>query len=349
MRRFVFVFAFSLTVVLALAGCAGQQTAPKPTLGELKLSIDALRMHAVALYIADRQGYFKDEGFDSVNTIVTGGGTVQQQALQGGDVEYAIGSTTGAADATLAGRPEVILMSMTGQWNTNFTIRKDSAQRFGITEGMTIAQKFGRLKGAKIAITNPGAGSDEIVRFMLKQGGIDPDHDVELVALSTSSAIVAALEKGTVDVIALSPPDTDITVVRGYATRLVTLSKGEFEPVRGATFIGLMALKEKVESEPERTQAVVNALVRGAKLIKDRPDEAKAIVRPVWPEMEDAVFEEGWQVMLPALSDPKLKKEGIDGALNVGFVAFGKKREIGYEQLAVSKFVDNAMKSLGWQ
>jgi len=84
---------------LALAACAGDST-PTETdanggdfepITSIKLQLQWLPQAQFAgYYVALDQGYFEDEGFDSVEIIPSGGDIVPQDALVAGDVDFAI-------------------------------------------------------------------------------------------------------------------------------------------------------------------------------------------------------------------------------------------------------------------
>ncbi|CAN5394571.1 ABC transporter substrate-binding protein [soil metagenome] len=94
-RRGLFVAAASATA-LALAACSS----PAPTTGgdtnfdpitSIKLQLQWLPQAQFAGYfVALDQGYFTDEGFDTVEIVPSGGDIVPQDALAAGDVDFAI-------------------------------------------------------------------------------------------------------------------------------------------------------------------------------------------------------------------------------------------------------------------
>jgi NitT/TauT family transport system substrate-binding protein len=88
--------AVAVASALALAACSSP--AAKPDSGadftpitSIKLQLQWLPQSQFAgYYIAQEKGYFKDEGFDNVDIIPSGGDIVPQDALAAGDVDFAI-------------------------------------------------------------------------------------------------------------------------------------------------------------------------------------------------------------------------------------------------------------------
>jgi NitT/TauT family transport system substrate-binding protein len=87
--------AVAVSAAIALAACSSP--APTDTGGDfepitsIKLQLQWLPQAQFAgYYLAQEKGYFKDEGFDDVEIIPSGGDIVPQDALVAGDVDFAI-------------------------------------------------------------------------------------------------------------------------------------------------------------------------------------------------------------------------------------------------------------------
>jgi len=98
-RRGTFLAASLTVTALALAACSAP-AAPEASssagadfepITDIKLQLQWLPQAQFAgYYVALDQGYFEDEGFDSVEIIPSGGDIVPQDALVAGDVDFAI-------------------------------------------------------------------------------------------------------------------------------------------------------------------------------------------------------------------------------------------------------------------
>ena len=94
-RRGLTVASVATVAAIALAGCS--TPAPSDTSGDftpltsIKLQLQWLPQAQFAgYYVALDQGYFTDEGFDTVDIVPSGGDIVPQDALVAGDVDFAI-------------------------------------------------------------------------------------------------------------------------------------------------------------------------------------------------------------------------------------------------------------------
>lgn len=94
-RRGLSVAAVASASALALAACATPAAEPAPgdfePLTSVTLQLQWLPQAQFAgYYVALDQGYFEEQGFDSVEIIPSGGDIVPQDALVAGDVDFAI-------------------------------------------------------------------------------------------------------------------------------------------------------------------------------------------------------------------------------------------------------------------
>ncbi len=95
-RRGLTVASIAAVTAIALAACAAPSTAPEDSgdfepLTSIKLQLQWLPQAQFAgYYVALDQGYFEEEGFDTVDIVPSGGDIVPQDALVAGDVDFAI-------------------------------------------------------------------------------------------------------------------------------------------------------------------------------------------------------------------------------------------------------------------
>src|SRR5207249_890676 len=63
------------------------------------------------------------------------------------------------------------------------------------------------LKGKKVGVSNVGGSSDIATRAALKSAGLDPDKDVNIIAVGSHANRTAALLAGTIDAGVDDPPE----------------------------------------------------------------------------------------------------------------------------------------------
>ncbi|MCU1410715.1 MAG: transporter substrate-binding protein [Rhodoglobus sp.] len=96
-RRGLTVASVAAATAIALAACSapapdtGTDTGDFEPITSIKLQLQWLPQAQFAgYYVALDQGYFEDEGFDTVDIVPSGGDIVPQDALVAGDVDFAV-------------------------------------------------------------------------------------------------------------------------------------------------------------------------------------------------------------------------------------------------------------------
>ena len=131
------------------------------------------------------QGHFKKHGLDATMVYVVSGVTTTQ-AVASGSAPMANANATDALRAIAAGAPLKIIMVGVDQFQHVFVARP------GIKSPKD-------MKGKRIAVSRYGAFSDIQTRFLVRQWGMDPDRDVQIMQIGNSAARAAALASGGVD------------------------------------------------------------------------------------------------------------------------------------------------------
>lgn len=86
------------------------------------------------------------------------------------------------------------------------------------------------LKGQRIGLTTMGSQEDAVMRFLLKERGINPDRDVSFLAVGTAPIRLAALSKGAVQASVFIPPQ-DIAAEKLGLHLLIDMSQlGLYNP-----------------------------------------------------------------------------------------------------------------------
>jgi len=123
------------------------------------------------------------------------------------------------------------------------------------------------LKGKKIGVTTIGSQEDSVIRYILKERGLNPDRDFAVVAVGGAPTRLAALNKGAIQASTFIPPQ-DIAAERLGLQTLIDLSTlGLYNP--GSCFA---STKSYVKSHRETVMRVMKAFVEGLRYYKDNRD-----------------------------------------------------------------------------
>ena len=144
-----------------------------------------------ALKFSYEAGFFRKRGLDLTMLYVTSGITTSQTIVSGA-ASAATTTATDALRAIAAGAPMKIIMVNIDQFQHLFIARPE-------------IKSAKDMKGKKIAVSRYGAFSDIQTRFVVRQWGMDPDKDVQIMQIGNSSARAAALASGGVDGAIVTP------------------------------------------------------------------------------------------------------------------------------------------------
>jgi len=260
----------ALAVVLAGAGPA----AAEPEQAKVTIAVGGKpSLYYLPLTLAERLGYFTDEGLQ-VEIVDFAGGAKALQAMMGG-----------SADVVCGGFDHVVLMRAKGQKLKAFALQVATpALSLGIATKLAANYRSPKdLKGMKIGVSAPGSSTHIFVNHLLASAGLAPD-DVSIIGVGTGPAAAAAMQAGHLDAIANIEPTMTLLEESGAIRVMV-----ETVSVKGATAVfgtplpagSLYTREEFVKSNPGTVQALTNAMVRSLKwLQKAGPDEVAATVPP---------------------------------------------------------------------
>ena len=205
--------------------------------------------------VADALGYFEQEDL-AVSITLTGGELKSLAALIGGGAEVYVGSPATALRARASGTDPLVVGATTTQFASNLVISGAWAKKHGITESSSYQDKLKALKGATLAITAPGSGTDLIVRFLSKQAGLNPDRDLTITALGTADTMTAAITQGRIDGFSLSAPAAENIVKNHGGVMLFNFAKGEVKQLDGFLFIGVVVPRVLGQAKSRRDGSV---------------------------------------------------------------------------------------------
>jgi len=212
------------------------------------------------LTIAERLGYFKDEGLN-VKISDFAGGAVALRAVVGGSADVA----SGAYEHTVS-------LQSKKQYYQAFVLQGRLPQiALGVSKSKAATYKsFKDLKGMKIGVSAPGSSTHNLVKQLLTKAGLDPAKDVSIIGVGVGAGVIAAMQSGQIDAVSNVDPmmtklelDGDVKIVADTRTLKGT------EAVWGAPLPAgvLHAAIEFVQKNPNTVQALANAIVRANKWI----------------------------------------------------------------------------------
>lgn len=243
--------ALAAILIAAAAGAHAEGAAPRP----LTIAIGGTgQIGYVTAALADRLGYYRQEGLDvTVNNFQ--GGTKSVEALVGGSVDAVVGAYDNA----------VILQAKGVYLTTIFTFVHHYGYVFGMPPETAARYRSPKdLKGLNIGVSAPGSSTESVVRILLAKAGLSFD-DIATIGVGTGRSAVAALITGRIDALVTGDPEVTRMVMDHQFTVLVdTRTRAGMDYVYGgeAAGAGSLVMETFIAAHPDIVQSYVNALYR---------------------------------------------------------------------------------------
>jgi NitT/TauT family transport system substrate-binding protein len=290
LRRGLAAASVFTVAALALAACSGSPDASGTGGGDdfepltsIKLQLQWLPQAQFAgYYVAQEKGFFKEEGFDDVEIIPSGGDIVPQDALVDGDVDFAIAwvpKVLGTLEATgveLTDIAQVFQKSGTLQvsWKgdgitsvADFEGKRIGSWGFGNEWEIFAAMAAEKLDSTTVSITTQDFSMNALL-----------DHDVDAAQAMTYNEWAQILEVKNPDTGQLYQPE-DFDVV-------------SYEDTEGAMLQdAVWADTQRLKDDPAYADAAVRflkAITKGWVYARDNAEESASIVYDIASTAEAA-------------------------------------------------------------
>lgn len=298
-RRQVVIGLGGTGLSLALGPSAIAQQAPARA---VRVTHAVTSLAYVQSYVADQLGFFREQGL-SAQLIDTGGGGPDVQLVLGGRADVTVNDGAQVLPALLQGQNLVCVLSLLNRSIVNVTMRKETAQRLGVTASTPFAEKLQKLKGLKLGVTRAGALTWQLARFNLTAAKLNPDKDAQVVAIGGPPALAAALQNGAIDAMYISMPIGEKLVREGKAIMFIDNARGEDPKLANFMMEGLWATPDFSKSNRELLTAAVKAYAKASAFVADSSaEEVARAVKPVLGGLGDAVLIDAISGMKPAIS-----------------------------------------------
>jgi NitT/TauT family transport system substrate-binding protein len=286
--------------------------------------------------VINKGGLFKKHGLDVELVYIQGSGVLTAAMVSG---QVPLTFLAGAATvASAIGGADTVLLSCA--INTLFW------RLFSVPEVTTVAE----LKGRKIGVTRLGTLEDGILRFLLKERGLNPDRDVTFVPVGAAPQRVVALSKGIIDAASFIPPQ-DIAAQKLGMNELIDMAQlGLYNPASC-----FASTRSYIRVNRDTVLRVNKAFVEGLKFYRDNRDFALKVTAEFTQNKDYEVLKPSYEAVVKFQEKvPRVNMKGIDFILRVielrdprakGFVATSVVDPSFIQELEKTGFVDAVWKN----
>jgi len=270
-----------LAALSLLAGNAGAQALEKK---KITIAVGGKNLfYYLPLTVAERQGYFKDEGLE-VEIPDFAGGAKALQALVGGSADMVSGAYEHTINMQAKNQPIKAVVLQAGYSSIVLLLPKDKAAKYTGPKD---------LKGLKIGVTAPGSSTNMFANNLLAKAGLKPS-DAAFVGVGAGAGAVAAMEKGEIDAMSnLDPVISQLEATGKFVAVADSRTEKGMKEFYGGDYHAstIYANEDFVKKNPNTTQAVVNAMVRALRWIsKATPEQIMAVVPPEYKGSDVSLY-----------------------------------------------------------
>ncbi|MFL5395065.1 MAG: ABC transporter substrate-binding protein [Myxococcales bacterium] len=271
-------------VALLAVTCAAAASAAKPEQSKVVIAVGGRSLfYYLPLTLADRLGYFKDEGLE-VEIPDFPGGAKALQAMMGG-----------SADVVSGAFEHVVNMHAKGIDVQEFVLQgRYSGMVLGLSKEKASAYKSPKdLRGLKIGVTAPGSSTNFLVNSILARDGLAPDS-VSIIGVGASSGAVAAMHQKQIDGLSNLDPVISRLEKNGDLVAIIdTRTAAGMKDVYGGAYAAgcLYARSEFLRKNPNTAAALASAMVRALLWLgKASDDQVVATVPPEYYGNEREIY-----------------------------------------------------------
>lgn len=273
-------------------------------------------------------GYWKDEGYD-VNVVGVSGSAQGLQQLASGGIEFAQLNSTGLIQANTENNLAVrgIMGNGVIDWG------------LAVTDGSPLKDVKG-LKGKKIGIVSLATGGYPLLKGMLRSNGLNPDTDVQIIAVGAGAPALDALKNDRVQ--ALMFWQSALTGFENAGTKLRVFRSPQWRSFPDFT---LGTLQKTIDTDPAMVEAIARGAAKATLFAQTNPDCVRKIHWKNFPSTKPTGADDAtlikWDSALLAsqletLSDAhKMNGGKLIGAMDVA--AYGRFQDFMFDEKLITK------------
>lgn len=271
MKRCVAWCLLVLMLLFSCVACGKEEGLRQVTINEVTRSV-----FYAPLYVAATKGFFEAEGMQV--EIVTGGGSDKSMtALLAKEADVALmGPETGIYVVNQGQKDHPMIVAQLTKRDGSFLLGREAG-----------AFDWEQTRGKAIIGGRPGGMPYMTLLYVLRQHGLEPGKDVEVISNIQFNLIGGAFEGGTGDYVALFEP---------LASQFEALGKGHILANMGlesgeVPYTTFMVRPETIEKDAKFVTAFVRAIYKAQKWVQTASDEEiAAAMQPYFPDSDLATL-----------------------------------------------------------
>ncbi|MBU3131268.1 ABC transporter substrate-binding protein [Clostridium gasigenes] len=306
-------------------------------LTKVKLNEVVRSVFYAPMYAAINKGFFEEEGLEIYLSTGQGADKTMQQVLSKN------------ADIGFCGPEQVIYINNQGREDYPVLFAKltqrDGAFLVGRTEESDF--KFESLKGKELIGGRPGGMPQMSFEYVLKQHGLNPKTDVNLVTNLDFTATAGAFKAGTGEYVTLFEPTASMLEKEG--TGKIVASIGD--EVGELPYTCFFSSKSYMDENPQIIEKFTKAIYKGQQWVIENSNEeiADAIIEYFPGTEKDIIVKviSNYKEINALATEPRIEEEKISKLMDI-IESYDEKlipKRPSFEKIVDNSFADKATKN----
>lgn len=249
----------------------------------LKVAQNSSAFSYFPIYVAAQQGFFKAQGltFDPSPIPITGNGAKTAPAIESGNIEVAFGTITDAFTLSRVDASIKIVGSICNGFTIDLIVSNAFLAETGLTEASPLESKIKALVGRKIGISSPGTATEGFLIYLLRQYGLNYQHDIIEVNLGnvTPTTALAALANKRVDAVSWPMPAGQVAQAQGIGKRFICPVLGEVPGMQEMLYGVIYTRQSVIDAKSKALAALLRALVQAEAFLHDEPKNTSVLLK----------------------------------------------------------------------
>ncbi len=269
-KRLGVLLAVILMMAVSLGGCAYSNTDPQKQAARVRLCEVFPSLLYAPQYVAITQALFAEEGLEVELTTVLSAEELNT-ALQEGHADIAVAGAEISLQVYQQGEEDYLI---------NFCQLTQREGSFLLGHNQETDFEWGDLRGKTIIVGHPGGRQEMVLEYILKQYGLNPGKDVDIISDSHASE---AFKERKGDYVVLGEPAATWLEKEdaGYAAASMGTASGDIPETV------YMARKSMLQKNPELIQKFSNAVYQAQLWVDSHsPLETAQVIKPFFPDIK---------------------------------------------------------------
>ncbi|SEO72476.1 NitT/TauT family transport system substrate-binding protein [Amphibacillus marinus] len=327
MKRVMKLLAVAL-MLLVFVGCSSDEALTTIRVAEVTRSI-----FYAPQYVALELGYFEDEGLEVELQTIAGGDKVMIALLSNNSDIGLVGSETSIYVAAQGAEDPIINFAQLTQTDGTFLVARAENDHFS----------FSDLAGETFLGQRKGGMPQMVGEYVLKEHGIDPETDLELIQNIDFANIASSFLAGTGDYVQLFEPTASQFVKDGNGHIVASFG----EESGNVPYTVFMAKESFLAEHEDAVLKFTRAIYRAQQFVESNEPEAIAeIVQPFFVETDGELLTSAvarYKAQGSYANNPLLEQASWEQLKTIMSKAGELPADIDYEELVNRQFAEQVL------